>query len=323
MRTKIDVFSGFLGAGKTMLIKKLINEKLLNENMVIIENEFGEVGIDGSILRKSNIEVKEINAGCICCTISGDFKNAIKEVINKYKPSRIIIEPSGVAKLSEVLAVCKDEELKELVTMNMSITVIDVLKFDSYIKNFGEFYKNQIINAKTIVLSRTQKASAEKVSKAVERIQSINSVANIVTTNWDDISAEKIIHIAEGDFNQTSKQDSLEQVNLIKKPLNGAMIKRAANHSANEVFQTWGVETPKVISKETLNDILYEIKNDKLYGTVLRAKGIIQSSESSWIQFDYVPEEIEMRATTPDYTGRLCVIGSGLNKENLKTLFLK
>jgi G3E family GTPase len=319
MRTKIDVFSGFLGAGKTMLIKKLINEKLSNENMVIIENEFGEVGIDGSILRKSNIEVKEINAGCICCTISGDFKKAIKEVIHEYKPDRIIIEPSGVAKLSEVLAVCKDEELKELVSINMIITVIDVLKFDSYIKNFGEFYKNQIANARTIVLSRTQKASIEKVSKAVERIQSINSAANIVTTNWDEISAQKIIDIAQED----SKQDSLEQVNLIKKPFNKAIIKKGTNHNANEIFQTWGVETPKIISKETLNDILYKIKNDKLYGTVLRAKGIIQSSESSWIQFDYVPEEMEIRATTPDYTGRLCVIGSSLNKENLKNLFLK
>lgn len=323
MRTKIDVFSGFLGAGKTMLIKKLINEKLSNENMVIIENEFGEVGIDGSILRKSNIEVKEINAGCICCTISGDFKKAIKEVIHKYNPVRVIIEPSGVAKLSEVLAVCKDEELKELVSINMTITVIDVLKFDTYIKNFGEFYKNQIVNAKTIVLSRTQKASIEKVSKAVERIQSINSAANIVTTNWDDVSAQRIIDIAQEDSKQTFKQDSLEQVNLIKKPLNKAMIKKGTNHNVNEIFQTWGVETPKVISKETLNDILYKIKNDKLYGTVLRAKGIIQSSESSWIQFDYVPEEMEMRATTPDYTGRLCVIGSGLNKDNLKTLFLK
>ena len=319
MRTKIDVFSGFLGAGKTMLIKKLINEKLSNENMVIIENEFGEVGIDGSILRKLNIEVKEINAGCICCTISGDFKRAIKEVITKYKPHRIIIEPSGVAKLSEVLAVCKDEELKEMVSINMIITVIDVLKFDSYIKNFGEFYKNQIINAKTIVLSRTQNASIERASKVVERIQSINNVANIVTTDWDKVNAQRIIDIAEEDF----KQASLDQVNLIKKPLNGAMIKRGTNHNANEIFQTLGVETPKIISKETLYDILYKIKNDKLYGTVLRAKGIIQSTEMHWMQFDYVPEEIEIRATTPDYTGRLCVIGSNLNKENLKNLFLK
>jgi len=318
MRANIDVFSGFLGAGKTMLIKKLINEKLINENIVIIENEFGLVGIDASILRKSNIGVKEINAGCICCSVAGDFNKAIKEVVDKYNPVRIIIEPSGVAKLSEIISACKNEDLKDLVSLNMIITVIDVLKFDMYITNFGEFYKDQIINAKTIILSRSQNATAEKVLKTVERIQLINNKANIVTTQWDKIKAHTIIEIAEKSF----KQSTLEQINLIKKPLNGVMIKANSNHNANEVFQTWGIETPKVISKETLNNILNKIKDDKLYGTVLRAKGIIQTSESNWIQFDYVPEELEMTTTAPDYTGRISVIGSNLNKENLKTLFL-
>lgn len=319
MRTCIDIFSGFLGAGKTMLIKKLINEKLFNENIVIIENEFGVVGIDASILRKSNIVVKEINAGCICCSVSGDFEKSIIEVVDKYKPSRIIIEPSGVAKLSEIISVCKNEELKELVCINMVITVIDVLKFDMYIRNFGQFYSDQVINAKTIVLSRTQNQTTEKVLKVVERIQCINKAANIVTTDWDVINAQRIIEVAQESF----KQSPLEHVNLIKKPLIGTLIKKRVSHNANEVFQTWGIETPKVISSDTLSDILHDIKNDEIYGRVLRAKGIIQVSEKDWIQFDYVPEEIEMRTTTPDYTGRISVIGSNLNKEKLKTLFLK
>jgi G3E family GTPase len=318
MKTKLDIFSGFLGAGKTMLIKKLLNEKLIDEKIVIIENEFGEVGIDGSILRKSNIEVKEINAGCICCSVSEDFDKAIKEVIDKYHPNRIIIEPSGVAKLSEIIAACKVKELRELVSINMVITVVDVLKLEMYIANFSEFYKNQISNAKTIILSRTQKASEEKVLRAVEKIQSLNNRANIITASWDMLKGNRIIEIAEEDFTPPS----LEEVNLLKKPITGAMIKKKTNHSANEVFQTWGIETPKSFSKETLNNILHKIKNEKLYGEVLRAKGIIQISESEWIQFDYVPEELEMRSTTPDYIGRVCVIGSNLDKENLKTLFL-
>jgi G3E family GTPase len=317
MGIKLDIFSGFLGAGKTMLIKKLVNEKLLNENIVIIENEFGEVGIDGSILRKSNIEVKEINAGCICCSVAGDFIKAIKELITNYHPDRIIIEPSGVAKLSEIIAACKSEELKELVSINMIITVVDVLKLEMYLTNFSEFYKNQLLNAKTIILSRTQKASEEKVLKAVARIQSLNNRANLITTPWDKLNGSRIIEIAENDF----KESSLEEINLLKKPINSTIIMKRTNHSAKEVFQTLGIETPKCFSKDTLNNILNKIKDPKAYGTVLRAKGIIQVADSDWLQFDYVPEELEMRSTTPDYIGRICVIGSNLHIENLKTLF--
>lgn len=317
---KVDIFSGFLGAGKTMLIKKLISENLNNENIAIIENEFGEVGIDGTILRKSNIQVKEINAGCICCTIAGDFKKAILEVINKFNPKRIIIEPSGVGKLSEILNVCKDKELKDKIEINMIITVVDVLKYDMYISNFSEFYSNQIINAKTIMLSRTQKASSENIEKVTTAIRKLNNKGNIITTPWDKLSAERIIAAAEQNL-----KDSLEgEVNLLKKSTSNFSFKlkaRINNHHANEVFETWGVETPKRFCKLSLENILNRLQDSKLYGTVLRAKGIIQTGEDEWMQFDYVPEEIQMKNTKPDYSGRLCIIGSNLNRNNIKNLF--
>ena len=317
---KVDIFSGFLGAGKTMLIKKLISENLSNENIAIIENEFGEVGIDGAILRKSNIQVKEINAGCICCTIAGDFKKAILEVINKFNPKRIIIEPSGVGKLSEILNVCKDKELKDKIEINMIITVVDVLKYDMYISNFSEFYSNQIINAKTIMLSRTQKASSDNIEKVTTAIRKLNNKGNIITTPWDKLSAERIIAAAEQNL-----KDSLEgEVNLLKKSTSNFSFKlktRMNNHHANEVFETWGVETPKRFCKLSLENILNRLQDSKLYGTVLRAKGIIQTGEDEWMQFDYVPEEIQMKNTKPDYSGRLCIIGSNLNRNNIKNLF--
>lgn len=320
MRAKVDIFSGFLGAGKTMLIKKLINESLSNENMVIIENEFGEVGIDGAILRKSNIEVKEINAGCICCTIAGDFKMAILEVISRYNPKRIIIEPSGVGKLSEILNACKEKELKDKIELNMVITVVDVLKYNMYISNFSEFYSNQIINAKTIILSRTQKASSNNIEKVTIDIIKLNNKANIITTQWDKLSAERIIAAAE----QNLKSSLEGEVNLLKKHtgnFNFKVERRTANHYANEVFETWGLETPKRFCKGSLENILNRLQDSKRYGTVLRAKGIVQTEDEEWMQFDYVPEEIQMKNTNPDYSGRLCIIGSNLNRSNIKNLF--
>jgi Putative GTPases (G3E family) len=320
MRVKVDIFSGFLGAGKTMLIKKLISENLKNESIAIIENEFGEVGIDGTILRKSNIEVKEINAGCICCTIAGDFKKAILEVINKFNPKRIIIEPSGVGKLSEILSVCKDKELKDKIEINMIITVVDVLKYDMYISNFAEFYSNQIINAKTVILSRTQKSSSNITEKVTTAIRQLNNKANIITTPWDKLNAERIIAAAEQNL-----KNSLEgEVNLLKKSTSNSSFKlktRTNNHYANEVFETWGVETAKRFCKLSLENILNRLQDSKLYGTVLRAKGIIQTGEEEWMQFDYVPEEIQMKNTKPDYSGRLCIIGNNLNRNNIKNLF--
>jgi G3E family GTPase len=318
LKTKIDIFSGFLGAGKTMLIKKLINEKLENENIVIIENEFGEVGIDGSVLRNSNIEVKEINAGCICCTVSSDFNKAIREVIEKFKPSRIIIEPSGVGKLSDVINVCKGEQIKKLAELNMVITVIDGLKYDAYIKNFSEFYKNQIQNASTLVISRSQKLSLEKLVNLVEKLQKINNRANIITTPWDSIKGEKIVTLGES----KNKEDNLEGINFIKKPIGVAKVNPSLNHKANEVFQTVGIETPKIFDRKSLQNFLERMEKNKAYGTVLRAKGIVQTEGNKWIQFDYVPEEFQIRDSHAEYTGRVCVIGSGLNKEAIKNLFL-
>lgn len=317
MKTKIDIFSGFLGAGKTMLIKKLISEKLQHENIVIIENEFGEIGIDGSILKGSNVQVREINAGCICCTVSSDFSKAIKEVIERFNPTRIIIEPSGVGKLSDILNVCKAEEIKKLAIINMIITVVDGLKYHTYIKNFSEFYKNQIQNANTLIISRSQKLSLYKLLEVVESLQTINTKANIITTPWDNIKAEKIIAISE-----SKGHDTLDGINLVRKPMLAGKIRNSVNHKANEVFQTVGIETPKVFSKKSLEGFLQVMEKDSTYGTILRAKGIVETEEKKWIQFDYVPEEFQMRESHPEYTGRVCVIGSGLNKEAIKKLFL-
>lgn len=344
MKTKIDIFSGFLGAGKTMLIKKLINEKLYTENIVIIENEFGEVGIDGNIFKKTNIEVKEINSGCICCTIAGDFKRAIEEVIEKYKPNRIIIEPSGVGKLSDVLNVIKDPELRNKLIVNMVITVIDVLRFEMYSTNFGEFYKNQIINASTIILSRTQNTTAEKLEKIVAAVRSLNEKANIITTAWDNLNGATIVEVAEKD----TKQDLMEKVNLLKRTTGKVTVRMqsntntnthyvgtsnhsvdasnhyvdASNHCADEVFTTWGIETPKIFNELNLKRIFARLTDSAVHGVILRAKGIVQVGHTEWVQFDYVPDEFQIRATTPEYTGRICVIGSNLKKDNLKNLFL-
>lgn len=317
MKTMIDIFSGFLGAGKTMLIKKLINEKLYSDNIVIIENEFGEVGIDGNILKRTNIEVKEINAGCICCSISGDFKKAIKEVIEKYRPERIIIEPSGVGKLSEILNSINNEDIKNSVKLNMIITLVDVLKYEMYIANFSEFYRNQIINAKTIILSRTQKIAAEKLEKITTAIRNLNHKANIVTTPWDKLDANTIVKIAEND----AKSDINKKVNLLKRPSQNISLKISKNHHADQIFNTWGVETPKIFNELNLKNIFSELENSKQYGTVLRAKGIVQADANRWVQFDYVPEEFQVKNTSPDYTGRICVIGNDLKKDKLKSLF--
>ncbi|MBL4937531.1 GTP-binding protein [Clostridium sp. YIM B02515] len=314
MKVKIDVFSGFLGAGKTTLIKKLINESFYKEKVVVIENEFGEIGIDGSILKTSNIEVKEINAGCICCSIAGDFKKAVKEVIDKYRPVRIIIEPSGVAKLSEILSACSSAELKGLIEVDMVITVIDVLKYDMYIKNFGEFYKNQIMNAKTVVLSRTQKINSDKLLSIKENISSLNNRAFVVTTPWDKLSGQKISELND-------KKSVQNEVNLIKRASGSLGLRASAGHKGNDVFQTISFETPKAFSSKLLKNYLDKANENKAYGTILRAKGIVQVENEEWIQFDYVPGEFEMRKTAPDYSGRLCVIGVDLNKENIKRLF--
>lgn len=325
MRTKVDIISGFLGAGKTTLIKKLLEEKLWNEKLVIIENEFGEIGIDGNILKKSNVEVKEINSGCICCTLVGDFGKAVQEVITKYGPDRIIIEPSGVGKLSDVVKACEAPELKGLLTTNMVITVVDVLKYQMYLSNFGEFFENQIKNAKTIVLSRTQKADLKKLESAVHSIHTLNGKANIITTPWESLTAGLIISAAEQDASSALEQEIKKLILTRKKHPEdckcGCSHPHSHSHSADEVFSVWGAETPRVYEEKELKGILNTLGNDKSYGMILRGKGILQLGKEQWIQFDYVPGEFEIKNTGADYTGRLCVIGKDLNKDKLSELF--
>ncbi|KEI00761.1 GTP-binding protein [Clostridium botulinum] len=316
-KIKVDIFSGFLGAGKTMLIKKLITEKLNTEKIVIIENEFGEIGIDGSILKETNIEVKEINAGCICCTIVNDFTNAIKEIVEKFNPDRIIIEPSGVAKLSEILETCRNSELKELISINMLMTVLDILKFDTYIQNFSSFYKNQISNAKTIILSRTQFSSNENILNIVNKIKKFNPNASIITTPWENITADQIMEVTK-----EHSDNIIKKFNLLKMPKGATKIKRATTET-NETFQFCGIETPKLFSERLLKKIFNKLQNESSLGYILRAKGIVQATSGKWIQFNYVPNELTFDNCSPEYTSLICVIGSNLNKSAIKDLFLK
>ncbi|EDS77533.1 cobalamin synthesis protein CobW [Clostridium botulinum C str. Eklund] len=315
-KTKIDIFSGFLGAGKTMLIKKLIKEELNKEKIVIIENEFGEVGIDGAILKETKIEVKEINAGCICCTIVNDFTKAIKEITEKFHPDRIIIEPSGVAKLSEILETLKREELKEIVSINIVMTVVDILKFDMYLKNFSDFYKNQIANAKTIILSRTQLTSNDNILKVTNEIKKINGDATIITTPWHDITAINIL-----ESTNKEKESIIKKFNLLITPKN-VKIKKVATKT-NETFQFCSIETPKEFSKEKLRKIFDMLEKDSSLGHILRGKGIVKNDLKEWMQFNYVPGELTFEKSFPEYTSLICIIGSNLNKVAIKALFAK
>lgn len=318
---KIDIISGFLGAGKTTLIKKLIKEELSKEKVAIIENEYGDVGIDGNLLRMENIEVKEITSGCICCTITGDFKDAISQIIKDYRPERIIIEPSGVAKLSQVINSIDPKSGIKGARINMKIAVVDIQNLESYVRNFGEFYTNQIINANTIMLSRTQYSNIKELTHASMAIKKLNPTCSIITTPWEEISAVRILEVAEN-----RAKDIINEVNLIKMPLNLPALrsKSKSNHnSADDTFENWGEQTPKIFSLEELRYILNSLDNFRVYGEVLRAKGIVRIEGNRWVQFDYVPKDIQIRDFQSDYTGRICVIGSKLKKESIRRLFLK
>jgi G3E family GTPase len=315
LKTKVDIFSGFLGAGKTTLIKKLISEGLYREKVVIIENEFGEVPIDGALLKETKLQVKEISAGCICCSIAGDFKKAVNEVIESYSPERIIIEPSGVGKLSEIISVIEAVDMRSKLELDMVITVVDVIRFNMYVNNFGEFYKNQIINAKTIVLSRTQGFGEDKLLNIQGEINRINSKVNIVTTPWEKLSGKKIVELSK------KKLSVNEEVNLIKRPGFGAAMRASKDIGNKEIFETYGLETPKKFNLNSLKNNVGNINEKNMYGNILSAKGIVQIDSGEWIQFDFVPGEFQARKTSPDYSGRLCIIGTELNKENLKKLF--
>ena len=387
--TKIDIISGFLGAGKTTLIKKLIQEAFEGEKLMLIENEFGEIGIDGGFLNNSGVEITEMNSGCICCSLVGDFGTALKDALSKYSPERIIIEPSGVGKLSDVIKAVENIQHEVDIKLNSFVAVVDAIKCKMYMDNFGEFFNNQIESANTIILSRSQKLSQEKLELCVSQIREHNSKATIITTNWEEIHGKQILLAME-------KENSLEKELLSEEKehhdhdneycghnhehhhhdhecscghdhdyehdhhdkeccdhecccghdhdheqhdhdeeccghdhehhhhdheCSCGHDHEQEHHHADEVFTSWGVETPKKYSKSEINDILKALAESTEYGIILRAKGIVPCLDGGWINFDLVPGEYEVRAGVSDYTGRLCVIGTNLNKNKIEELF--
>ena len=381
--TKIDIISGFLGAGKTTLIKKLIAESFAGQKVVLIENEFGEIGIDGSFLKEAGIEITEMNSGCICCSLVGDFKTALKQVIDQYKPDRIVIEPSGVGKLSDVAkAVERVNEDEEAVTINSLVTVADGKKTKMYMKNFGEFFNNQIESAGTVIISRSQDMSQEKLDETMALIREHNKDAVIITTPWDDIRGDQILEAMEkghtlvdslieemrklpdeeecehhhhhhhGDHEEEHDHDhdheehehhhdhdheehdhdhdheehehhdhDHEEHEHHHDHDHHGHHHHHHDHDADEIFTSWGVETIRKYTREELEGILEKLADEKTYGMVLRAKGMVESADGTWLYFDMVPEETDIRTGEPEYTGRLCVIGSELKEDHLKELF--
>ena len=392
--TKIDIVSGFLGAGKTTLIKKLLAEAYPGEKLVLIENEFGEINIDGGFLKESGIQISEMSAGCICCSLVGDFNKSLKQVSAQFHPDRILIEPSGVGKLSDVIVAventaAEDPELK----LNSFVTVADATKVKVYMKNFGEFYNNQIESAGTIILSRTQKLTEEKLQAAVAMLREKNPDAAIITTPWDELDGKTILRAiekvsladellakmraeheaeeAEHHHHHHHDEDEHEHHHHHDHDEDECDDPDCAchhhhdddeddhdhehhhhhdhdheehehhhhhdhdgdecddpdccchdhhhHHHADEVFTSWGVETPKTFTAQGIDHILEELDSGE-YGKILRAKGIV-NGEGGWLEFDYVPEEHDVRSGHPDYTGRLCVIGAELKEDALKALF--
>ena len=313
--TKVDIISGFLGAGKTTLISKLLKEALKGEQVVLIENEFGEIGIDGGFLKDSGVEIREMNSGCICCSLVGDFGTSLKEVVDKYHPDRIIIEPSGVGKLSDVIKAVKDLHIENEIVLNSASTVADASKVKVYMKNFGEFFNNQIEHAGTVILSRTQNVSEEKLKTAIELIKSVNPNAHIITTPWDDIDGTKILGAMENVTNL--------ELDMLAEAAQKAYEEheKEHHHHADDVFTSWGTETPKKYEKAELDSILKKLSESEDYGKVLRSKGMLPCTDGTWMYFDLVPEEYEIREGSADFTGRICVIGSELKEDALKELF--
>lgn len=337
--TKIDIISGFLGAGKTTLIKKLIKESFKGQQIVLIENEFGEIGIDGGFLKDAKINVTEMNSGCICCSLVGDFGTALKEVLENYHPDRIIIEPSGVGKLSDVVKAVQSVMEHEEVEISSRIAVVDAVKAKIYMKNFGEFFNNQIEYATTIILSRTQNLKQEKIDTCVEMIRSHNGQAVLITTPWEEIDGVKILEAME---KRSSLAEELMEHHHEHHHEHGEGCSCGNHgehhhehgegcscgnhgghhhHHADDVFTSWGNETAHKFEKKQLEDILEQLADGTDFGTVLRAKGILPSVEGGWFHFDLTPGEFEIRDGSADYTGRLCVIGTDLKEDSLKLLF--
>ena len=374
--TKIDIVSGFLGAGKTTLIKKLLKEALAGTKVVLIENEFGEIGVDGGFLKEAGIEIKEMNSGCICCSLVGDFGTSLKEVLDTYSPERIMIEPSGVGKLSDVMKAVQDAMADREVELNSAVAVVDACKCKMYIKNFGEFFVNQIEHAGTIILSRTDKISEEKLAVCVSMIREHNEKATIITTPWNELEGKDILETIEGakdleaelmqevmahheehehhhhdhdhhdhehhdhdhDHHDHEHHDHDHDHHDHKHDYDHEHHHdhgpdctcgchdhdhEGHHHHADEIFTSWGLETPAVYTKEEIEHILGELDKDEVYGMVLRAKGMVPAADGGWIYFDYVPEESNVRSGKPDVTGKFCVIGSKLKEEKLAELFSK
>ncbi len=320
--TKIDIISGFLGSGKTTLIKKLVKELFAGQNIVIIENEFGEIGIDGGFLKESGVNITEMNSGCICCSLVGDFETALKQVITDYQPSRIIIEPSGVGKLSDVITAVKNADIHDAV-LNSYSTVVDAKKCKMYHKNFGEFFNNQISSAKAVILSHTTNIDEHKLHDCLHIIKELNHDALVVTTDWDKLSAKQLLDAIE---NKNALKDELEHHHHHHEHHHhdehcdcGCHDHHHEHHHhhADEVFTSWGIETASKFTKEQITNILNQLES---VGTVLRAKGIVES-QNGWLHFDYIPDSCDIREGAADVTGRVCVIGADINTQMLEKLF--
>ena len=320
--TKIDIFSGFLGAGKTTLIKKLIEEAYHGEKIVLIENEFGEIGIDGGFLAEAGIQINEMNSGCICCSLVGDFAEALKKVISEYVPDRILIEPSGVGKLSDVINAVKNADT-EGAELNGFTTVVDANKCKMHMKNFGEFFNDQIENAGCIVLSHTGKMSEEKIADCVAHIKEHNSAAVIVSTPWEELTGAQLLEAMErkstleAEISELTEEahehhhhhDHDEECHCHENE------HHHHHHHADEVFVSFGAETTKKFNADALKAALDGFTDTEKYGTVLRAKGIVAGDDGKWIHFDYIPGESDVRFGGASIIGRLCVIGSKLDKD--------
>ena len=373
---KIDIISGFLGAGKTTLIKKLLKEAFEGEQVVLIENEFGEIGIDGGFLKDAGIEIREMNSGCICCSLVGDFGASLKEVVEKYHPDRILIEPSGVGKLSDVIKAVQGVEEDVDIQLNSYTTVVDAKKCKMYMRNFGEFFDNQVQYAGAIIMSRTDIVDEKKAMESMELLRSINEKAAIITTPIEKLDGKKILEVMEHPV--SLEQEMLEEEHEHHHHHDGECgcghLKEEHehhhdhdeecgcghdhehhhhdhdeecgcghdhdhehhdhdeecscghhhdhhHHHADEVFTSWGRETIKKFTREGLEKMLESLSASEEYGVILRAKGMLPAEDGTWIYFDMVPEETEIREGSPEYTGRLCVIGSKLNEEKLAKLF--
>lgn len=353
---KIDIISGFLGAGKTTFIKKILKEALAGEQVVLIENEFGEIGIDGGFLKEAGVEIREMNSGCICCSLVGDFEKSLSEVLIKYSPDRVIIEPSGVGKLSDVMKAVKDVGANIDVVLNSATTIVDASKCKMYMKNFGEFFNNQIEHATTIVLSRTDVADPKKVEQDLELIRQYNKEAEVVTTPCSQLNGKQLLDIMENADKMKEQLLSEVKEEVHQHHKHGEECGCGGHHreghehgqecgcgshhheghehgqecgcgghhhdhAATEVFSSWGLEHAEVVSRQQLEEVLEELAYGDQYGEVLRAKGMVPGENSEWFYFDLVPEEVEIRTGSPEYTGKVCVIGANLNEERLKKAF--